>query len=575
MSLLVWLPLNGSIENQGLAGDIKIIGGTATIADNGKIGKCYSFIKTSNQYLMGAPAPLNNDMNEWSYACWFKPTDVHNGCLLSNRTATNTTGIALFYYNNNQFLFDDGTRWQFTPTIRITPGVWNHIVCVRKKGVGKYLYVNGVLSNSTTATGTPAIATSPYFSIGNSQNGNTSTSVSGNPLNGLLNDVRIYDHALSKKEIEELSKGLIVHYKLDNPYNDNFVNLLADQTIAFSRLTGATISATKVNGKYILTTGNSSTSNSGRMTVPLSILTNNTKYILQFKWNQTAGSAVQLNPTDWCNMSLSNVIKKVCSGYNYFEAKCSPRANGEYNSTYRFLDFTEGANATYELWDFQLEEYAENSITHPYSNNKNNSALTEIFDSSGYLNHGKLVGTLNTQINSSNYDYCAHALGASGHIEGIKLPVSDYLSVSFWLKPDNLSHGFLSFADNINDLCLGYSSSSQHICISLSSNTCYKPLTFTLNKWTHFVIVKNGSTKSVYIDGVLSTAKGSNNWLHAADKFWLFTRSNNNNYPYEGCMSDFRIYTTVLTENQIKELYNTSVSVDNKGNIYPRELVEK
>lgn len=35
------------------------------------------------------------------------------------------------------------------------------------------------------------------------------------PLNGQLNDVRIYDNILSAKEIKEIAQGLILHYKLD------------------------------------------------------------------------------------------------------------------------------------------------------------------------------------------------------------------------------------------------------------------------------------------------------------------------------------------------------------------------
>ena len=41
---------------------------------------------------------------------------------------------------------------------------------------------------------------------------------------GCLNDFRIYDHALSAKEVEEIAKGLVLHYKLDEP-NPNLLKL--------------------------------------------------------------------------------------------------------------------------------------------------------------------------------------------------------------------------------------------------------------------------------------------------------------------------------------------------------------
>ena len=43
---------------------------------------------------------------------------------------------------------------------------------------------------------------------------------------------------------------------------------------------------------------------------------------------------------------------------------------------------------------------------------------------------------------------------------------------------------------------------------------------------------------------------------------------------YKGLISDFRIYKTALTAEQIKELYDTSATIDKDGNIYAREVIE-
>lgn len=219
MSLQIWLPLTKNAKNQGCHPS-NVTVSNATYNDNGKLGGCYSF--SNSAYLMGTQSIITNNTNEWSFACWMKLNATTTGqTLFSCRTAANATGITIFYYGS-QWLIDDGTRWQFTPTNTIVANKWYHVCVVRKKGAGKYLYIDGVLDSSTTTTGTPSIVNTTNYAVGVCHN--SATTVSGNPLNGYLNDVRFYDHALSPLEVSEIAKGLVVHYKLDDVQSsDNLI----------------------------------------------------------------------------------------------------------------------------------------------------------------------------------------------------------------------------------------------------------------------------------------------------------------------------------------------------------------
>lgn len=67
MSLRVWLPLNGSLKNQGLD-NVEVINNEIVFNDNGKIGKCCSF---TNGYLNLSPTFMT-DFTECSVCFWIK-----------------------------------------------------------------------------------------------------------------------------------------------------------------------------------------------------------------------------------------------------------------------------------------------------------------------------------------------------------------------------------------------------------------------------------------------------------------------------------------------------------------------
>jgi hypothetical protein len=74
------------------------------------------------------------------------------------------------------------------------------------------IYINGIENKNYTTTIAPNVTNIEFIGIGAAPN-------AGEPCTCYLNDVRIYDHALSAKEVKELAKGLILHYKLDNNIN--------------------------------------------------------------------------------------------------------------------------------------------------------------------------------------------------------------------------------------------------------------------------------------------------------------------------------------------------------------------
>lgn len=219
MSLKLWFPFTQNMLNYGESESNVVTNSNVTLNTNGKLGKCGSF-NGSSSYLIGTHNFLSNNTSEWSFACWMKLNATTSGqTLFSCRTAENQNGFTIIYYGTT-WIVDDGARWQ--PTASLSKDTWYHICVVYKKGVGKYIYINGTLDKTTTSTGTPTIVSATHYAIGATQK--TATTPSGNFMNGYLNDVRFYDHAISQAEIKELSKGLAVHYKLDDMFSsDNLI----------------------------------------------------------------------------------------------------------------------------------------------------------------------------------------------------------------------------------------------------------------------------------------------------------------------------------------------------------------
>ena len=210
MALQVWLPLIRDLSNQGLA-NVTITNNGATFNSNGKLGGCYYF--TPEQWIRISVPEHMTTIKNTTVAVWVKShsTSAAVGGI-SHDGNSDLAGVTLT--SGGWQISGSAGAWKYinSGTIANTQ-VWHHAACtIDDNEITTYLDGVKVITSTLTAQSivNTDITSSNFIEIGCDHPG-------GNEFfTGYINDFRIYDHCLSAKEIKELSKGLFLHYKLDN-----------------------------------------------------------------------------------------------------------------------------------------------------------------------------------------------------------------------------------------------------------------------------------------------------------------------------------------------------------------------
>ena len=203
MALQVWLPLNGNLDNYGLS-NITVTNNGATSNASGKIGSCYLF-NENNALSCSNP---NIDGSKISASCWVYLTNITNSqyiISLNTNSGWADQSIAI-EIESSKVYFCGGSTYCYSSNIQTN--VWVHLA-VTYNGSILSGYINGELVASTSTT---TLINRSVLTIGARYNGSTNVYFL---RNAKLNDVRIYDDCLSPQEVKEISRGLILHYKLD------------------------------------------------------------------------------------------------------------------------------------------------------------------------------------------------------------------------------------------------------------------------------------------------------------------------------------------------------------------------
>lgn len=609
MSLRIWLPLDGDLRNQGLDNGVPTNTG-ATINNSGKIGKCYEFNGSSR-----ITVPLVNlstfSTTNCSMCVWIKfPTlSSSNKQILNIGTSSGWGNIRfgiLYKYSAAQVVtsISDGSSYvAYNCYANITENAWSHVAAVYSNRELK-LYINGNLASTYATTYDISFTNVTSLGIGAAPNGNEA-------FTGCLNDVRIYDHALSAREIKEISKGLILHYPLNRGgFGSN--NLLLNT--GFKEISQQTSWNTAKNGTLVATNWNGY--NSG-------VANASTVYHAHLKEldGEYVYEYIRTSDESWLGISQGGLQGRITSGKTYtfsWEQYCVSGSNyisgglyytktGETSSgfhigqyygntnrvlgkwqkfTYTFTAPSDGDYSKNMMWYIygmtggtgtlymRRPKLEEGSVATPWIPSASDTLYSEMglngtteYDCSGFGHNGTSIGTIKYSSTTPRYNVSSYFDGSS-KIYRDSFNIGNVFSASCWVQFNSFTQLF-AFQCGTNAAYtatqFGVHAGSNGTSYGVVINQQYTSITglTSLTDWHHVAITFDGTTMKFYFNGEL---KGSSTITNEAYSGTRISLSSYYSERYSNCSeSDFRVYATCLSADDILALYNTPVSIANNG----------
>jgi hypothetical protein len=170
----------------------------------GKVGTAASFNGINNQIIVSDSASLR--LNQFTIALWVYPTQEKTDfqpLVVKEDSSGNNRNYGLFIVpNSTQIRFavwagDCATRLAGSSSGQLTLNTWNH-VAFTYDGAEEKLYLNGVLDSSNAAAAGSLCQAAVPVKIGMENS-------AFQPFSGDLDDIQIYNQALSAQGVSTLS----------------------------------------------------------------------------------------------------------------------------------------------------------------------------------------------------------------------------------------------------------------------------------------------------------------------------------------------------------------------------------
>jgi len=144
-----------------------------------------------------------DDTKAGSLSFWIKTTDSNESIIDTKNAGSNTAGYDMRVASNGaaHLRVANGSAQQSTTSNKlINDGQWHHVIGIIDRISSKLLiYIDGSLDKEITLTLTGSFSTSKFLAIGsygvNAGNGN---------INAQLDDIRIYNYALSAMQVKKV-----------------------------------------------------------------------------------------------------------------------------------------------------------------------------------------------------------------------------------------------------------------------------------------------------------------------------------------------------------------------------------
>ena len=601
MSLIAWYPLNGDTKDYS-GNNFHLTNNGATVDTSGKIGSCYRFNRDQNNCMVYENLNCSNMTQAFTVSAWCKDSSTDNS--YSTVVTLGMSAITIDYEAPSSsiraFIYVGAT-----PIVLSAPYVknkWTHVT-FKLENRKLFLYLNGELKTKTSITGISNIKNIDSVILGKRKELNYPRY-----LQGYINDVRIYNEALTAKQIKEISQAKICHYT----FNENIqpVKNLCKQYPIKQYITNNSTHTGTVFGKddfgdYFIKQSTSYRLD-GLMINSIPIQT---------------GKYYTVSYELWCEKSFNvvydfNIVCKNISGNDAPRAEEVSLFGTAYDTPKRWKKFAMRSKAKDEAVEPKICD-----VIAGYQSTNTGMVGTKIYyrnvmveekdRETTYVDDNKSIvlkdvsglNDLNIIENQTHsfptYEENSFKFSAYSEITtDITLSTNNIggdsqLTTISWIKPTAIpaenSHGLIYGRGDYQGfgLYFGYHNSS-HIAIATyhrlsdgNKKTAHKAI--ALNEWVQVAcVLDNVNSKiKIYVNGekVSEAVSATGDFIRTKNTFLL----GGEHYPwgngpwakYEGYIKDFRIYATALSHEDIKLLYQPEINIDKSNVIRCSEINEE